>query len=67
MLIKAVLWKAGKILGEFPIQVEGKGDLAAGTKEAFEAFRKALPNLSLFDDDVRVSYEKMDDDVANRS
>lgn len=60
MMVKAVLHKGDKVLGEFPILVEGPGDLSAGAKEAYTEFRKAFPSLSLFEEDVRVSYEKIE-------
>jgi hypothetical protein len=60
MMIKAVLTKGRECLGEIPIQVEGPDDLVAGAKEAYEAFRKAFPSLSLFDDGMVVSFKRLD-------
>lgn len=60
MLIKAVFHKGHKVLGEFPILVEGEGDLSAGAKEAYAEFRRAFPSLSIFDEDIRVTFEKLE-------
>ncbi len=62
MLVKAVFYRA-QTLGEFPINVKGPGDLRTGAREAFEVFRAQFPEVSLFDDNVRVSFEKLEENA----
>ena len=64
MIAKAVFIYKGKPIGEYPIQVEGPGDLGAGAKMAFDEFRKQFPKLSLLDDGVVVCFAKMDETAA---
>ena len=58
MKAKAIFMMQGKVVVEYPIQINGPGDLGDGAREAFEAFRKQFPDVSFFDNDVSVKFDK---------
>jgi hypothetical protein len=60
MMVKAGFLYKGKVLAEYPIQVDGLADLGNGAKVAFEKFREQFPNLSLLEEGVVVYFSKAD-------
>jgi hypothetical protein len=54
---KVVFLQAGEPIGEYPVPLT---DIDSGVKAAFDEFRRAFPDLSLFDSDIAVRFEKLE-------
>lgn len=52
--------KSGQVLAQSEFEVKREGQLLKRVRKAFAHFRKEHPDLSLFDDDIRVKFEKTD-------
>jgi hypothetical protein len=46
MMARAIFMLASKPFAEYPIKINGPGDLGDGSRFAFEAFRKPFPDVS---------------------
>ena len=66
MMAKAVFIYKGKLVGEYPIQIDDPSDLGSGAKMAFDKFRRQYPQLSVLDDGVVVCFAKMDETIPPR-
>lgn len=66
MMVRAILNRGGMAIAEFPIEVDGPGDFEAGVNAAYRAFRTNYPDVSLFDDDVSVTFDKVEASDAQR-
>ena len=64
MMAKAIFMFSGRAVLEYPIPYNEPGDLIAGAKEAFDAFERQFPDVSLIDNRVSVKFDTMEDQDA---
>jgi hypothetical protein len=65
MLVRALLLRKGVLIAELPISVEGPDDIVRAAKVAYSEFRHEFQGVSLFDEDVRIKFERWDRDLAD--
>jgi hypothetical protein len=65
MLVRALLLRKGVLVAELPISVEGPDDIVRAAKVAYNEFRHEFHGVSLFDEDVRIKFERWDRDIAD--
>jgi hypothetical protein len=61
MMARAIFLQNGTSIAEFPIEIDGPGDLGDGAKKAFAEFRSQFPKLSLLDHGMVVRFAKMEE------
>ena len=61
MMARAIFLQNGTSIAEFPIKIDGPGDLGDGAKKAFAEFRSQFPKLSLLDHGMVVRFAKMEE------
>jgi len=58
MIITVKAEKAGQTIAQTIYEVKNPDRALKRAKRAFEAFRKEHPDVPIFDDDVRVKFDK---------
>jgi hypothetical protein len=61
MKIVAKVEKSGQLLAQSELKLAQGDDPAERAAKALARLRKQTPNVPLFDEDVRVKFEKVDD------
>jgi hypothetical protein len=50
--------KAGQVIAQSDFEVKKEGNLLKRARKAFAKFRQDYPDLPLFDDDVKIKFDK---------
>jgi hypothetical protein len=58
MVAKAVLMKAGYVIGECEVPIEAPTDVSEGAKLAYAEFHRRFPAVSFLNEDTWVLFQK---------